>query len=543
MSRPPDALSMAGMVPRPSAFAAEFVPSAPSAPARAQAPPAAPPRRGPPRGQVRYGHHGQPGAATDIYANPAARENARADREVLLSLPHPSLARGVPEWVGQYYAVVPIDTAASPLFGRGGPAGVFYKGVGAGDGAPAALLRVLGAPQAPTSQIIRAVDVWKRVRHPALLTLRELFTTRQFTANQRGGMMPTNEAVFAYEYAMRADTLHNVFLGAPSPEHRYHPLGEATLWAIASQLLSALSAVHAVGLALRDALTTTNILVTGRNRVRVSCVGLSDAFDVDGADHIPSSMQSAAINVDRAVLLLREDLVALGRILLTLAMRANPALVRGGVLIAGAAPAIEALQRSAPYSGEFVQLVSVLINAASPGGHATIRDVLTVAGPRLAAELGNLWTHCDALESKLFAEFDSSRMFRLMGLLNFVNERGDAGVEPQWSETGDRYLLKLFRDYVFHQVDANGRPILDMAHVVECLSRLDVGSPEQVLLSSRDGSSLLVASYEDLRQCLLQAVDALRGARGRSLGHGPSLGHGHGHRGSHGNQGHMHGMR
>jgi hypothetical protein len=24
--------------------------------------------------------------------------------------------------------------------------------------------------------------------------------------------------------------------------------------------------------------------------------------------------------------------------------------------------------------------------------------------------------------------------------------------DPAWSETGDRYLLKLFRDYVFHQV-------------------------------------------------------------------------------------------
>ncbi len=113
-----------------------------------------------------------------------------------------------------------------------------------------------------------------------------------------------------------------------------------------------------------------------------------------------------------------------------------------------------------------------------------------------------MWAHADALQRQLNAEFEGSRMFRLLALLGFVNERGDAGVEPNWSETGDRYLLKLFRDYVFHRADDNGTPVVDMGHVVECLSRLDVGAPEQVLLASRDNTSLLVASYDDLRRCL-----------------------------------------
>lgn len=25
-------------------------------------------------------------------------------------------------------------------------------------------------------------------------------------------------------------------------------------------------------------------------------------------------------------------------------------------------------------------------------------------------------------------------------------------MDPTWAETGERYVLKLFRDYVFHQV-------------------------------------------------------------------------------------------
>lgn len=45
-------------------------------------------------------------------------------------------------------------------------------------------------------------------------------------------------------------------------------------------------------------------------------------------------------------------------------------------------------------------------------------------------------------------------------------------MDPAWSETGDRYLLKLFRDYLFHQVDEEGNPVLDLGHVVESLNKV-----------------------------------------------------------------------
>ena len=44
--------------------------------------------------------------------------------------------------------------------------------------------------------------------------------------------------------------------------------------------------------------------------------------------------------------------------------------------------------------------------------------------------------------------------------------------DPSWSETGDRYMLKLFRDYMFHQVDENGAPWIDMAHIVSCMNKV-----------------------------------------------------------------------
>jgi hypothetical protein len=41
-----------------------------------------------------------------------------------------------------------------------------------------------------------------------------------------------------------------------------------------------------------------------------------------------------------------------------------------------------------------------------------------------------------------------------------------------WSETGDRYILKLFRDFVFHSVGFDGEPIVDIAHIVQCLNKV-----------------------------------------------------------------------
>lgn len=67
---------------------------------------------------------------------------------------------------------------------------------------------------------------------------------------------------------------------------------------------------------------------------------------------------------------------------------------------------------------------------------------------------------------------------------------------------GDRYLLKLFRDFVFHQCSEDGLPILDWAHVAEALNKLDAGLPEKIVLMSRDEASMLVVSYGDIKKCL-----------------------------------------
>jgi hypothetical protein len=70
-------------------------------------------------------------------------------------------------------------------------------------------------------------------------------------------------------------------------------------------------------------------------------------------------------------------------------------------------------------------------------------------------------------------------------------------LDPRWSDTGDRYvsflfllhhrlpghfdpeqrlmaryILKLFRDFVFHSIGVDNTPILDLSHVLTCLNKV-----------------------------------------------------------------------
>ncbi len=61
------------------------------------------------------------------------------------------------------------------------------------------------------------------------------------------------------------------------------------------------------------------------------------------------------------------------------------------------------------------------------------------------------------------------------------------------------------------QVSEEGGPLMEWGHVVECLNKLDAGVPEKLLMLSRDEKSLLVASYADIKRCVDQAYNELKG--------------------------------
>ena len=66
-------------------------------------------------------------------------------------------------------------------------------------------------------------------------------------------------------------------------------------------------------------------------------------------------------------------------------------------------------------------------------------------------------------------------------------------------------LQRRFFKIILFQIMEDGRPWLDMAHVVACLNKLDSGVSDKVCLMSRDEQNVLVVSYSELKQCLDQS--------------------------------------
>ena len=81
--------------------------------------------------------------------------------------------------------------------------------------------------------------------------------------------------------------------------------------------------------------------------------------------------------------------------------------------------------------------------------------------------------------------------------------------------SGDRYLIKLFRDFVFQHVSEAGGPIFDWGHVIEALNKLDLGVNEKIMLLSRDEMSILLVSYADIKQCVNTTFKELELRAGR----------------------------
>ena len=163
------------------------------------------------------------------------------------------------------------------------------------------------------------------------------------------------------------------------------------------------------------------------------------------------------------------------------------------------------------YSMDLKQFIVFLITQPGGAAQATIFAACGLITGRLLEQADYSYQQIDLCYTDLAKELQNGRLFRLLTKLNMILDRPQPGTPAadSWSETGDRYLLKLFVDYVFHQTDADGRPNVDLGSVVQCLNKLDVGVSEKVLLMSPDENTMLVVSYADLKACCERSVAEL----------------------------------
>lgn len=422
-----------------------------------------------------------------------------------MSQPDPSQFPDLPTEVDNYHELCPLEQLHKPASSVLGYQTSTYKATSLKNGLRYCLRRVHDFRLGNTKCMV-LVDMWKRISHTNLVHLLEVFTTKAFG---------DHSMVFVYDYHPGAETLLSKHFSvselngyadpfcsdpnAPRPyshtkntilrQQHNSMLPENVIWSYIIQLTAALRVIHAGGVAYR-CLDPTKVLLTSRARLRLSCAAVPDVVTFDG---------NAANPLSLILHYQQEDLISLGKLVLALACRSLLAVHRDNIQAS-----LELVARS--YSADLRNFILYLL---SDQARKSVTDLMPMIGARFYTQLDSIQSRSDVLENELSKELENGRLFRLLVKLATINERPELNLDVTWAETGDRYMLKLFRDYVFHQVTADDKPWLDMAHVVSCLNKLDCGSPDKVCLMSRDEQSVLVVSYAELRQCLENSFDEL----------------------------------
>ena len=290
--------------------------------------------------------------------------------------------------------------------------------------------------------------------------------------------------IFVTDYHPRSETLtqkHITPVSRFSHRSTHAHVPEQLLWGYLVQIANALKAIHSADLAAR-VIDPGKVILTEDNRIRLNACAIMDVIQYD----IPHNMAD----------LQRLDLYQLGQLVLML----------GTNSLANATTKPKQLieQFSRFYSPRLQESVSWLLDHGRPERTDGIDIFLTTISLDIMTFFDASLHLNDEITTNLNRELENSRLVRLLAKLNFINNRPeyDQDQQQRWSEQGNRFYLSLFRDYVFHQVDAHGNPVLDLAHVISCLNKLDAGSEEKISLVTRDETTVLVVSYREVKVCV-----------------------------------------
>lgn len=442
------------------------------------------------------------------------RESLQQKNEAALqTLPTSTL----PEIVNSYHSLVPLDTSlekSTRVFGH--PSWV-YKACSNVDGKLYALRRIEGF-RLTNERAMGCAHAWIKLCFPgqnnsnsspntaqpsrcsnsAIVGLKEAFTTRAFG---------DNSLVFVYEYYPNSQTLMSTHFGPESYQQMNRIVtSEKLIWGYISQLLLALKTIHGAKLAARI-VEPTRILVTDNNRIRLNGCGIFDVLDYEnnsGANGL-SSPEDLAASLERHQ---QEDIHNLGKIILSLC---NSTIGAPQYL----QNSLASLSKN--YSTALYEFVKYILDndaegtegqeASFPAHHNVgpkekLTHLIELSATASLDVLNDNLNYNTLLLDSLSTELENGRLVRLLCKLGAINERPEYENDPAWSDTGIRYPLKLFRDYVFHQTNEVGEPVVDLGHILRELNKLDAGIDEQVLLVGRDERTYMIVSYRELKEAV-----------------------------------------
>ena len=317
---------------------------------------------------------------------------------------------------------------------------------------------------------------WRRVRNSNVVSFHEIYTDAE--------AFEDSSLIVVSDYHPESLTLHQHHTNTYSPStsrrgNQYVP--EKLLWKYVVQISNALKAIHEQGLSARI-IAADKILVIDQDRIKFNGCAIADILD-------PPMQASFELQ--------RKDLRDFGSLIVSL-----------GAAHTKNRP-LEHFERT--YSAPLREAVAWLLHA---GQESDITTFLNTIGSATMDCFNTAESDDDLLQVYLNRELENSRLVRLLLKLGTINERPEYANDPMWDDYGPLGKLKLFRDYIFHQVDAQGRPVLDMGHMLACLNKLDGDLDEKIKLETRDGKFILLVSFKEMKQIIESAFqDVLRRSR------------------------------
>jgi len=393
-------------------------------------------------------------------------------------------AQGIPVSVRSFHSLLPLDNsereARNSLFGFHH---CIYKATRAADGSAVAMRRVFNVNSSVLPTAKAAVDAWEKVEHAGVLCPKEVFYSQddfvEPSYDPSVRPKPSPSLMFVYDYHPMAETI-----GEKHFSFSHSPPGtvpEGLIWSYLVQLCTAVRVIHSAGLAAR-CIDSSKVLVTTQNRLRISSVGIADALHPDNQRQSKQEHQYA-------------DIAAIGRLGVCIACSSDSA----DPSMPGWMDAM-----SQQYSADLKNFLFFLLNPQGlkgfpkpSGPYLTIYDVLHFLMPRIVGEVDSLYRHSDLLLTHMRRQMDNGRLFRILSKLMYVHDR-TSSADESWAD-GEKYILRLYLDHLFHQVDSEGSPVIDLGFVIMSLNKLDAGNEEKVLLASRDKATLLAVSYRELK--------------------------------------------
>nr|POE85167.1 pab-dependent poly(a)-specific ribonuclease subunit pan3 [Quercus suber] len=425
-------------------------------------------------------------ASSDFFIPDDLREDLQRKSEATLQTFANST---LPHSVEYFHSLVALDTNTHKGPSTFDYPSWVYKATSSRDGNTYVLRRIEGY-RLTSEAAIRSIHAWKRINSASVVRVHDAFTGRWFG---------DSSLIVVTDYHPTAQTVAEKYFSTArlgiAGRANSQTVPEQDLWGYLVQLASALNTIHDLGLAAQ-ALIASKVLITSKNRLRLNCCGVLDVVRHDR--HRPKHE------------LRRADLEDLGRLMLGIATRSPTA-------HQSAEKALQTVGRV--YSERFRACLAWLMTPPSSNDPTQVDDfsvntLLVNIADKLVVTMDNTLHLEDELTTDLMRELENGRLVRLLAKLNVILERPDlnssttsssAGAilnqpSSSWSETGERYYLKLFRDYVFHQVDHDGKPVLDLGHIVTSLNKLDAGIDEKIQLVSRDEQNVFVLSYKEVKR-------------------------------------------